>query len=76
MALVNKQTSRNWSAVSAVNVHDNTGDPVMYMNASSNGNGVNFGESITDMELYLQNKATVDADYAAFKESVWADIGE
>ena len=74
--LVNKTVTRNWNAVSAVNVDNGTGDPVMYMNASYNGNGVNFGESITDMELYLQNKATVDADYAAFKESVWADIGE
>lgn len=74
--LVNQAKSTNWNAASAINVHDGTGTPVMYMNASSNGNGVNFGESITDMELYLQNKATVDADYAAFKESVWADIGE
>lgn len=74
--LVNQATARTWNAVSAINVHDGSGTPVMYMNASYNGNGVNFGESIADAELYLANKQTVDADYAAFKESVWADIGE
>ena len=74
--LVNQNQSRNWSAISAVNVSEGRGDAVMSMNASYNGGTVNFAENIQNMELYLANKATVDADYATFKENVWADIGE
>lgn len=74
--LVNKTVTRNWNAVSAVNVDNGTGDPVMYMNASYNGATVNFGKNIQSMELYIANKQTVDADYAQFEAEVLADIGE
>ena len=74
--LVNKQKTRNWNAVSAVNVQNETGDPVMYMNASYNGVTVNFGKNIQNMELYTANKQTVDADYAQFEAEVLAEIGE
>ena len=74
--LVNKQKTRNWNAVSAVNVQNDTGDPVMYMNASYNNVTVNFGKNIQNMELYIANKQTVDADYAQFEAEVLADIGE
>jgi len=72
--LVNKNESRNWSAVSAVNVTDNTGDPVMYMNASYNGQDFNFSKNIQNIELYKTNKQAVDADYAQFEADVIASI--
>lgn len=76
MALVNQNQTRNWNAISAVNVQDDRGEVVMYMNASYNGREVNFGQNFQNMELYLANKATVDADYDTFKAGVLEDIGE
>ena len=72
--LVNKNESRNWSAVSAVNVSESSGDAVMYMNASYNGTDLNFSKNIQNMALYETNKETVDADYAQFEQDVIDDI--
>lgn len=72
--LVNKNESRNWSAVSAVNVSESSGDAVMYMNASYNGQDLNFSKNIQNMALYETNKETVDADYAQFEADVIASI--
>lgn len=72
--LVNKNESRNWSAVSAVNVSESSGDAVMYMNASYNGQDLNFSKNIQNMALYETNKETVDADYAQFEQDVINDI--
>ena len=76
MALVNESKTSNWNAASAVNVQDGAGDLVMYFNASYNGQNVNFGQSITNLELYLANKKAVDEDYETFKTGVLEDIGE
>lgn len=72
--LVNRNESRNWSAVSAVNVSESSGDAVMYMNASYNGQDLNFSKNIQNMALYETNKETVDADYAQFEADVIASI--
>lgn len=76
--LVNQNSSRNWNAVSAVNVDIETkqGTPVMYMNASYNGREVTFGQNIQNMDLYQANKVTVDKDFEDFKAGVLEDIGE
>ena len=74
--LVNKNQTRNWSAVSAVNVIDGKGDPVMYMTASFNGKDLNVAKNIQNHDLYLKHRAEVDADYAAFENEVNEDIGD
>lgn len=76
MALVNQSESRNFSAVSAVNISEGTGTPVMFMNASYNGKDVNFSKNIQNLALYRENQETVDADYEQFQNYVLADIGE
>lgn len=73
--LVNKNQTRNWSAVSAVNVSEGKGDAVMYMNASYNGKDLNFSKNIQNVELYKENKAAVDADYAEFEAEVESEVG-
>lgn len=73
--LVNKNSTRNWSAVSAVNVSEASGDPVMYMNAAFNGKDLNFSKNIQNYELYKANKDEVDADYDAFQDEVIKEIG-
>lgn len=74
--LVNKNQTRNWSAVSAVNVIDGKGEPVMYMTASFNGKDLNVAKNIQNHDLYLKHRVEVDADYAAFENEVNEDIGD
>ena len=76
MALVNQNKTSNWTAASAVNVQNGTGEAVMYMNAAYDGRICNFGQNIQNMELYQANKATVDKDFEDFKAGVLEDIGE
>lgn len=74
MALVNQTETRNWSAVSAVNVVGNQGDVVMYMNASYNGRDLNFSKNIQNSELYKAHKKDVDKDYSDFEEMVENEV--
>ena len=73
--LVNKSSTKNWSAVSAVNIVESSGDPVMYMNAAFNGKDLNFSKNIQNYELYKAHKDEVDADYDAFQDEVIKEIG-
>lgn len=73
--LVNKSSTRNWSAVSAVNVAEGSGTPVMFMNASYNNKELNFSKSIQNYEWYKAHKDEVDADYGAFQDEVIKEIG-
>lgn len=74
--LVNQNQTRNWTAISAVNVTGGTGDPVMYMNASYNGKDLNMSKSIQNHDLYKQYKDEVNADYNAFEQMVLDAIGD
>lgn len=74
MALVNKISTKNWSAISAVNISGGQGDPVMYMNASYNGKDFNCSYSIQNTELYAQHMTECDADYAEFEREVKAEV--
>lgn len=69
--LVNQTRTQNFSGISAVNVKEGTGEPVLYMNASVDQNkNVSFSEQIRNMDLYAQNRKEVDKDYEDFKKSV------
>ena len=68
--------TRNWSAVSGVNIHDGTADPVVYKKASSKGKDVNITKSIQNWDLYLENKEICDADYETFEKDVYKEIGQ
>lgn len=73
--LVNQNHTQNFSAVSAIDVKDGTGQPVTVMNASINQNGViSFNQQIQNAELYSNNKEEADADYEAFREIVMGAI--
>lgn len=74
--LVNKNSTKNWNAISAVNVVNGSGTPVMFMSANYGGTDVSFSKSIKDRGLYEENKQEVDADYESFEEEVLAEIGE
>lgn len=74
--LVNRNESRNWSAVSAVNVSEGSGDPVMYMNAAFNGKDLNFSKNIQNYELYKVYKDEADTDYETFEKDVYKEIGQ
>lgn len=69
MALVNRNETRNFSAVSAL-VDGNSGTPIMYMNASYNGKELNFSKSIHDVALYKENQKMVDKEYSDFQTEV------
>ena len=73
MALVNRSVTRNYEAVSAL-VEGNSGTPIMYMNASYNGNELNFTKNIQDIELYKDNQEMVDKDYEEFQAYVIEEI--
>lgn len=73
MALVNRNETRNFNAVSAL-VEGNSGTPIMYMNASYNGKELNFTKNIQDLELYKANQKMVDTDYANFQTDVIEEI--
>lgn len=69
--LVNETKVINMNAVSAIDVKEGTGKPVMYMNANIKANGeysVNF--TITDNALYEKNMEEADEDFANFKKQV------
>lgn len=72
--LVNKSVTQNWSAVSAINIAEGSGDPVMYMNATYNGREISFSKNIQNYDLYVANKDAVDADYAQFEKEVEESI--
>ena len=74
MALVNKMSTKNWTAISAVNIVGGQGDPVLYMNASYNGKDFTCSYTIQNGELYTEHMAECDADYAAFERSVKAEV--
>lgn len=57
--------SHNFSANSEIE-----GNVVLYMSASVTGLNINFSQNIQNLELYVANKETVDADYADFQEYV------
>ena len=48
---------------------------IMTMNADYNANGVNFHKSINNIDLYVANKETADADYAEFERNVYEALG-
>ena len=73
--LVNESSTRNWTAVSAIDVQQGTGVPVMYMNAVHNGKDLNFSQNIQNFALYKENKEEVDLDYENFKANVIKEIG-
>lgn len=69
--IVNETESRNFSAVSAVDVANGQGTPVIYMNASYDiNNGLNFQKNIRDMEMYKTNRKECDSDWEAFQKNV------
>lgn len=70
--LARETESRNFSAISVVDVkEDNTGVPVMYMNASLSADGkLSFSNTIGDTSLYIRNKETVDKDWQEFQANV------
>lgn len=69
--LVNQTHTQNFSGISAVNVKEGTGEPVLYMNASVDQNkNISFSEQIRNVDLYAKNKKEVDKDYEDFKQSV------
>lgn len=73
--LVNQNHTQNFSAVSAIDVKDGTGQPVVVMNASVNQNGViSFNQQIQNAELYNNNKGEADSDYESFRENVMKSI--
>lgn len=57
--------SHNFSANSEIE-----GNVVLYMSASVTGSNINFSQNIQNLELYVANKETVDADYADFQSYV------
>lgn len=69
--IVNENETRNFSAVSAVDIQNGQGTPVIYMNASYDVNsGLNFQKSIRDMETYRENRDTCDSDWETFQRNV------
>ena len=74
--LINQNETRNWTAVSAVNISGGTGDPVMYMNAAYNGKDLNMSKSITNQDLYRIHKQEVNKDYNDFETMVLEAIGD
>lgn len=75
--LVNQTRTQNFSGVSAVNVVEGKGEPVLYMNASVNANGeVSFAEQIRNVDLYKEHKKEVEKDYEQFKQEVFDSLGE
>ena len=75
--LARESETRNFGAVSVVNVKDGTGVPVMVMNASIAADGkVNFSNTISDSANYLANQEEVDADWSAFRAKVIKAISE
>lgn len=69
--LARETETRNFSAVSVVDVEDNTGVPVMVMNASISADGkVSFNNTISDSTKYLENKEEVDTDWNSFQAKV------
>ncbi len=73
--LANVTKTQNFSGVSAVDVKDGNGTPVMYMNASVDANNnVSFSEQIRNIDLYKANRKEVDSDFEAFKKQVLDDV--
>jgi len=69
--IVNETETRNFSAVSAVDIQNGQGTPVIYMNASYDVNsGLNFQKSIRDMNAYKENRDTCDSDWETFQKNV------
>lgn len=69
--IVNEAEARNFSAVSAVDVANGQGTPVIYMNASyDKNNGLSFQKSIRDMKSYKANKEDCDSDWETFQKNV------
>lgn len=73
--LVNQKETRQFTGVSAVDIRDGNGTPVMYMNASYDGKQLTFSENIQDYELYKSHKEEVEADHEAFKSNVIKQVG-
>lgn len=74
--IVNKAETRNFSAVSAINISDGQATPILYMNASVNSNKeVNFSKNIRDFDLYKSNQEEADADWNEFQTYVISEIG-
>lgn len=75
--LVRETETRNFSAVSAVDVKDGTGMPVMAMNASISADGkINFSHTISDSANYLANQQEVDTDWESFRTKVIKAVSE
>lgn len=68
--IVNEIESRNFSAVSAVDVANGQGTPVVYMNANYDNSGLNFQKSIRDMDAYKVNRDICDSDWESFQKKV------
>ena len=69
--IVNESETRNFNAVSAVDVQNGQGKAVVYMNASYDKNsGLNFQKSIRDMDAYKTNRDTCDSDWETFQRNV------
>ena len=75
--LVNQTRTQNFSGVSAEDVKEGTGDPVLYMNASVDMNkNISFSEQIRNIDLYAKHKKEVEADYEEFKKYVLDSVIE
>lgn len=73
--IVNQNHTQNFSAVSAINVKNGTGQAVVAMNASINQNGVvTFNQQIQNPVLYKENQQEADADFETFKEQVISSV--
>lgn len=75
--IVNETESRNFSAVSAIDVANGQGTPIIYMNASyDRNNGLSFQKNIRDMTLYKENRDACDSDWETFQKNVEKSILE
>lgn len=69
--LLNQVKSMNFSAVSAINVEEGKGDPILYLNANiNNGGDISFSEQIRDKDSYKNNIKIAEADRKTFQENV------
>jgi hypothetical protein len=69
--LVNFTQTKNFNGVSAVDVVEGKGEPVMYMNGAIDASGnVSFSEQIRNIDLFKKHREEVEKDQAEFKKRV------
>ena len=71
MALIRNERQVNFNAVSAVDIHDGTGEPVAYFGATIREDGsIADNSQIRNLEAYKLHKKEVDADRKQFIDYV------